>query len=60
MVEGLGMIYLKNAQIYLLENQSLILAGCFSEENQDSVWQMLGGTIPQVLSHYSSNVTEAD
>jgi hypothetical protein len=39
----------------------MVLAGCFSGENQDNAWKVVGGQdLPECTTTYTSNAQEAD
>jgi hypothetical protein len=60
-VEILGLIYLRSIRHCLQHDQTMVLAGCFSGENQDNAWKVVGGQdLPECTTTYTSNAQEAD
>ena len=51
---------LRSAQFQLATGQVIVLAGCFSGDDQDSAWVFIGGnTVPETTQKYNSNAQEA-
>ena len=61
LVQALGLVYLRTAKFLLINNQILVLAGCFNGERQDEAWEITAGSsIPDVNPLYKTNAPEAD
>lgn len=61
LVEALGLAYLQRANSKLKDGQTLILAGCFTGEQQDYVWEITGSqSVPKLTDTFQSNAQEAD
>lgn len=59
-MEALGLAYLRRAHSKLRDGQTLILAGCFSGELQDYVWEVSSQPVPKLAEMNQSNALEAD
>ncbi len=62
-VEAIGLSYLQKGWVFLHQNQTLILAGCFSGEGENDAWIIHPSdvsTIAEPLTAYQSNAVKAD
>ena len=60
---GSWFVYLRSAQGSIRNGQKFILAGCFSDEQQDFTWEITGNTsyaVPTPMEVLKSNAQEAD
>ena len=66
-IEAIGLSYIRSAKSYLQQGQLLVLAGCFSGENQHTATVITGGdvregesTYPSPDENYKSSALEVD
>lgn len=60
-MEALGLSYLRKAQTNLRSGQILVLAGCFSGDQQDVAWEISGSNmVPTPIEMLQSDAQEAD
>ena len=59
-VEAIGLHFLQKGHLLLVNQQQLIIAGCFSGANEDCAWLVSSEELPEMLTTYNSNAQEAD
>ena len=59
-VEAIGLFLLQRAHLLLVNQQRLIIAGCFSGANANCAWLIRSDELPERIPSYNSNAQEAD
>ena len=59
-VETIGLFFLQKGHLFLIKEQRLIIAGCFSGSSASCAWLIRPDELPEKLPLYNSNAQEAD